>query len=235
MGRAAYPGSRRAWLPTALGSVLAAAGILVFGLPQARAAGIETRTFAIQVDGKKAGDYQLTIQSQPDGSLNVSARSDVCVRVLGVPVYTYSYRAQEVWKAARLQHFQSSGKEKGKDFAVQADLDGQALRVRANGQEQRVRPDVWTTSCWQLPEARYRNNDVTLLGCDDGKDRQSRLQYVGTEQIQVAGQTMTCTHYKVMKDALHELWYDAQERLVRDEWVTDGHRTVLELTGLLRR
>jgi hypothetical protein len=45
---------------------------------------------------------------------------------------------------------------------------------------------------------------------------------------------MTCTHYKVMKDALHDQWYDAQERIVRDEWMSSGHKTVIELTGISR-
>jgi hypothetical protein len=48
----------------------------------------------------------------------------------------------------------------------------------------------------------------------------------------VAGQEISCTHYCVNKDVPHDLWYDAQERLVRDEWVSSGHRTVLEMTDM---
>ena len=29
-----------------------------------------------------------------------------------------------------------------------------------------------------------------------------------------------------------DLWYDEPGRLVRQEWVEDGHRTVVELTGV---
>jgi hypothetical protein len=224
--------ARRTRLAPAL--VVAAVAALTLGLPRAEAADVETRQYTIHVDGKKAGDYQLTIECQADGAVAVSAQSDVRVTVLGVPVYTYTYRGREVWKGGRLQHFESSGKEKGKEFAVRADVDGAALRVRANGQERRARPDVWTSSCWQLPEARFRNNEVPLFGCDTGADIPSRLQYVGSEQIQVAGQSQTCSHYRVMKEVPHDLWYDAQERLVRDEWVSGGHRTVLNLTALRR-
>jgi hypothetical protein len=205
----------------------------MLGLPRAWAADIETRRFAVLVDGKKAGDYQMTIQRQPDGAIAMSAQSDVRVTILGVPVYTYTYRGMEVWKAGRLHHFESTGKEKGKDFSVRADLDGQALRVWVNGQERHSPPAVWTTSCWQLPEARLRN-DLMHLGCDSGAVTPSRLQYVGAEQIVVAGQRQNCAHYRVMKDVAHDIWYDAQDRLVRDEWVSSGHRTVLELTGVSR-
>ena len=228
MGCSRNPGRRRVCFGTTL--VLAVtAGLLAIG-GQARAADVETRIFTVGVDGKKAGDYQLTISRLADGSLATSAASDVRVTILAIPVYTYTYRGREVWKGGRLQHFESSGKEKGKEFAIRADADGSTLRVVANGVERRTRPEVWMTSCWQLPEARYRNREVLLLGCDTGADVQGHLQFVASESIKVAGQMQTCAHYRVMKDVVHDVWYDGQERMVRDEWVSSGHRTVVEMT-----
>jgi hypothetical protein len=213
-------------------SSLVAASLLVFGISGARAGDIETRTFVVQVDGKKAGEYQLVIQRNADGSVTASGRSDVRVTVLAIPVYTYSYLAQEVWKGGRLQHFHSTGKEKGKEFNIRADLSGTMLRVLANGVEGRVRPEVWMTSIWQLPEARFRNGSVWFLGCDTGIAFEGRCQFVANEKIMVGGHEVTCAHYRVTKDVVHDVWYDAQERMVRDEWVSGGHRTVLDLTDL---
>jgi len=210
-----------------------ALGLGMAGLSGARAADVQERDFNILVDGKPAGTYHMTIQRQEDGTVTLSAQSEVKVSVLLVTVYSYSYRGQEVWKDGKLQHLESSGNEKGKPFTVQADVAADGLHVRANGQEHVARPDVWTTSCWQLPAAPYRNAAVTLLGCDNGQEISSSLQLVGTETIQAAGQTVTCTHYRVTKDVPHEVWYDGQERLMREEWVSaSGHRTVLELAGM---
>jgi hypothetical protein len=228
MGQSRDSGARQAWLSL----VAAAATLLTVGLSQAGAGDIEIRRFTVGVDGKKAGDYQMHIQRGADGTLTFSAQSEVRVTILAIPVYTYSYRAREVWKGGRLQSFESSGKEKSKEFNIRASLDGSALRVVANGQERRTRPDVWMTSCWQLPEARFRNNAVPLLGCDTGADLQGRLEFVAKEQIEIAGQTMSCAHYRVTKDVVHDVWYDAQERMVRDEWLSSGHRTVVEMTDI---
>jgi hypothetical protein len=227
MGCICSVGPRRSGL-AALG--LLVAGFLLGGV--CRAGDVETRNFIVSVDGKKAGDYQLTITRQADGLISTSAHSEVKVTLLAIPVYTYSYQGAEVWKNGKLQHFHSSGQEKGKPFAIRADLDGSSLRVQANGEQRRVSADVWMTSCWQLPATEYRNNNILLMGCDTGKEIASRLQYVGSEQIAAAGQMTTCTHYKVMKDVAHDLWYDAQERLVRDEWLSSGHKTVVELAGV---
>jgi hypothetical protein len=212
--------------------LVVAVGILIANLCQAAAADVEVRDFVILVDNKQAGEYHVTIQSQDDGTTSLSAQSSVRVTVLAVPVYTYNYRGLEVWKNGRLQHFESSGRENSKVFNVSADAEGNALRVKANGHEHAARPDVWTTSCVQLPEAKFRNQAAPLLGCDSGQDVNGQLEYVGAEPVQVAGQKLTGAHYRVMKDVPHDMWYDGQERLVRDECVSGGHRSVLELTSV---
>jgi len=217
-----------------VGLLLAGALVLALGSAPARAANGEIRQFTLQVDGKPAGTYRMTIQHLDDGSVQLTAQSDIRVTILAIPVYTYSYHGQELWKNGRLLRLESSGHEKGKPFSVSAVPQNNVLLVTANGQQHSTQPDVWTTSCWQLPDASFRNHDVSLLGCDNGTNIPSHLQYVGSEQITVAGQMQTCAHYRVMKTEPHDLWYDAQERLVRDEWDSSGHHTVLELTQMLR-
>jgi hypothetical protein len=200
----------------------------------ARAGDVEVRDYTITVDGKKAGDYRLTINRQDDGTVSVSASSEVCVKVLLVTAYSYSYRGLEVWKAGRLLHFESSGKENSKPFVVSADVANGVLQVKANGQAHTAQPEAWTSSCWQLPEARFRNSAVPLLGCDSGQVSSASLQYVGAQQLELAGQEQTCAHYRLQRDVPHDLWYDSRERLVRQEWVSNGHRTVVELSRVSR-
>lgn len=118
----------RAW------PLLVGMGFLLPGVGPALASDVETRDFTVQVDGKAAGEYHMTISRHDDGTVSLLATSEVKVSVLLVNVYTYAYRGQEVWKDGRLQHFESSGKENGKAFAVTADADAAGLHVRANGQ-----------------------------------------------------------------------------------------------------
>jgi hypothetical protein len=228
MRRSLSASSRRSCL-----AALAAACLMALAA-RAGAADVETRVFSVSVDAKKAGDYRMTIQRNSDGSVGFTGQSNVNVTVLGISMYSYSYTGNEAWKDGKLCAFQSSGKEKGKEFKVSARLDGDALVVTANGQQRRVRADAWPTSCWQLPGAAYRNGPVTLLGCDSGAEMGGRLQFVGSEQISVCGQTQTCSHYRVTKEETHDVWYDAQERLVRDEWQSGSHRTVIEMVELKR-
>jgi hypothetical protein len=214
-------------------------GLLVGWLASAQpaAAGeLEKRDFAIIVDGKPVGEYHTVIQVADDGTITLQAQSDARVTVLAVPVYTYSYKAQEVWKNGRLLHFESSGKEDSRTFAVTADVDGDMLRVTANGKSSQVPGDVLLTSCWQLPVPALRNGQVPMLGCDNGFVSTGEVQFIANEKITVAGQEQVCAHYRIVKNKIaHEYWYDGQERVVRDEWLPQGsHRTVLELTNIGR-
>lgn len=215
-------------------SLLAGSGLLP-GLSRAAAADTETRDFTILVDAKKAGEYHCTITQRDDGLVSMAAQSDVRVTILGVPVYTYTYRGQEVWKGDRLQRLESSGKEKSRAFAITATVDGEVIRVTAEGKSHTVRPDVWSSSCWRLPAPSSRNGAIVLLGCDNGRATNGRIELVGSEKVTIAGQEQVCTHYRVVKDdVVHDVWYDRQERLAREEWLSGGHRTVFELTKIRR-
>jgi len=209
-------------------------GLVGPGLSRAAAGEQEHRDFAILVDGKSAGDYHMTITRQDDGTTTLDAHSEVKVKFLLITAYSYTYRGQEVWKGGRLQHFASSGKEDSKVFTISAHAAGDALQVKANGQDRTLRGDVWTTSCWQLPAPQFRTQAVTLMGCDTGDEISGQLQFVGQEQITVAGQAMSWSHYRVMRPVAHDIWYDSRERMVRDVWMSDGHRSEVVLTGIRR-
>lgn len=194
----------------------------------AQAAETQVRNFQVFVDNRPAGSYRMAIVPRADGSVAVTCQADVRVRVFVVG-YHYSYRGTEVWKDGRLLQLDSRADDDGKQFAVTAQAEGEALRVRSNGQERVIRKDVWTTSCWQLPPASFRNRAIVLLDADTGREVNGNLFSVGVNRLNVAGQVMDCAHYRVTGGVQLELWFDAQERLVRQESVEDGHRTVLEM------
>jgi len=201
----------------------------------ATAAEAEVRDFTVLVDGKRAGEYHMTINAQDDGTISMVGQCDVRLSFLGgLKVYTYSYRGTEIWKEGRLLRLDSSSNDDGKRFAVSAVPDQAVLRVKINGQERLSRLDVWVTTYWRLPVAQQRNQALPLLDADTGKDIAATLQYVGTSQLQVNGQAQNCSHYRLAGGVAVELWYDGQERLVRQEWMEDGHKSVLELSRIRR-
>jgi hypothetical protein len=214
------------------GCVLAAALAVCIG-GAARAADVETRDFTVRVDGKPAGDVHMTIQRRDDGTTQVSCDTDVIVKVLLIK-YRYTYRGREVWKNGRLQRFASTCDDDGKRFEVSAAAEEGGLRVRVNGQERLAPSHTWLTSYWTLPDPKLREGVIPLLDADNGRELECRIQHVGTVQMAVQGQLQNVNHYRLTGKVQVDLWYDGAERLVRQEWMEEGHRTLLELARIRR-
>jgi hypothetical protein len=214
--------------PTWLAAVPLAAVLLWPGLPRAAAAAPEVRDFVTSIDGKRAGSYRMTITPGDDGTITMTGAADISLRVVLVR-YNYTYRGTEVWKGGRLQELRSRANENGKPSDVVVVPDANGLRVWVNGQEGRAPADSWVTTYWQLPNAEARKRPQTLVDADTGRVLNATLQYVGASQIAVAGQVQDCAHYRLAGGVQVDLWYDGNDRLVRQEWVEDNHKAVLEL------
>jgi len=200
-----------------------------------QAGGWESREFAISIDGRSAGKFRLDIRSQADGSIDVQAHANVLLNYL-VYRYTYKFDGIEQWRNGRLMGLKSSSNDNGKKFQTEALAQDSELRVVVNGIGSTYRADVWTTTYWKLPDPRYRNAGVPLLDADTGKYLDGSLKFVKRESVIVAGVAQPCDHYRVTAPGIDaDVWYDANERLVRQTTLEDGHRTVLLLTTLQRR
>ena len=213
--------------------LLVAGAVLLGSGGMARAADVETRDFAVLVDGKPAGDAHMTIHRQDDGSVIMTCDTDIKVSVLLV-TYRYSYRGREVWKNGRLQRFDSTCNDDGKRYLIAAMAEGDKVRLRVNDQERLTRGDVWLTSYWAQPPAKVRDQVVPLVDADSGRDLEARVSFVGGERRSVIGKAQTVNHFRLSGKVAVDLWYDVTGRLVRQEWVEEGHRTLLELSRLRR-
>jgi hypothetical protein len=210
------------------------AGLFPAGL-SVRAADTESRDYTLRVDGRHAGKANITIQQQDDGTTIVSCDTTVQVKVF-LKTYRYNYQGREVWKDGRLQRLDSECNDDGKRFKVNALADGERLRVRVNNQERLARGDVWLTSYWTVAGVKDRKDTVPLLDADTGRDLDCRVQFLGAQQIAVAGQAQNVNHYKLTGSKVQvDVWYDAADRLVRQEWIEDGYKTVLELNQVTKK
>jgi len=212
-------------------AILAVLGLCVTA-QASRAADIETRDFAVTVSGKPAGDVHMTIHRQDDGSVHMRCDTDINVKIV-IP-YQFIYRGEEVWKDNRLVRFESKSDDNGKRFMVSAVADGNAVRLKVNNVERLIKPEVWLSSYWCLPDPKLRGSVLPIVDADNGRDLDSKLVYVATEKLRVAGQEVTLNRYRLSGKASVDLWYDGSERLVRQEWVEQSHRTIVELVRVRR-
>ena len=219
--------TRLAWLAAAL-------ALLAPLSSSAGAADIETRDYTVSVSGKPAGEVHMTIHRQDNGAIWMRCDTDIKVKtVLGE--YKFIYRGLEIWKNQRLVKFDSNTDDNGKRYIVSAVAETGGVRVKVNNVERMVKHHVWLTSYWSLPDPRLRNQELPILDADNGRDLTGKLQFVATEKIKVAGgPEIPLNHYRLNGKVNVDLWYDGSDRLVRQSWTEQGHKTTVELRGVRR-
>ena len=193
----------------------------------------ERRTYTVRVDNKQAGTLSLTIQTDAAGTTTVTSQADATVK-LAVITFRYSFRGSEVWKNGVLQQMATSTNDDGKKHSLSAQITRDGLHVKADGREFLVKGQPWPTTYWRLPPENQRGPAVGLLDADTGKVIEAKLTRVGVEKINVLGQAVDCAHWKLTGGVQVDLWFDGADRMVRQESVEDGHRTVIELSRLQR-
>ena len=214
--------------------VVASSALVLCMGTHAKAAEVETRDFTVYVDDKEAGKVHMTINTKEDGAIAVSCDTDVSIGAI-ITLYKYSYRGRELWKDGRLQHFESKCNDNGKEFAVSAAAADDGLHVKVNDAEHTAPADALLTSYWAQPDARLKDQTVSLLDADCGRDLEAKVQFLGPEQYGPKGKQHTVQHVRLTgKGVGMDLWYDDAKRLVREDWVEDGHRTIVSLNGVRR-
>lgn len=248
--------TRKSNIADSFGCPFTALVCLVFaasGMKELRADEKETREFKVSVDGKPRGKCTIGITSRDDGADVMHIRAALSFNYV-VYEYRYSSVGTEVWKEGRLVELENTADFNGTKYVVAAGTTKTGLRVTVDGKSMNVQPDVWATSYWKLPEhlaetipgevggvvpaggsrpAAKGSVAVPLLDSDKGKKLRGQLVRVGEETLVVGGKKKSCTHFRIGGDVDVNVWYDAGQRLVRQESVDSGHKTVMELTRIV--
>src|SRR5262245_61027785 len=213
----------------------------------------EMREFKVSVDGKGRGKCTIEIARRDDGTDRMHIDASLNFNYV-VYEYRYSSVGTEIWKNGRLLRLENSANYNGTKYVVKASSRSDNLLVTVGDKTSNFEPDVWVTSYWQLPDLLVqpgaaagkgvvpaggrraaRKEDTTtvvLLDSDKGQKLKGDVKRVGEETMTVAGKKTPCTHFRISGDVQVNLWYDGQQRLVRQETVESGHKTVMELTRL---
>ena len=200
-----------------------------------RADSEEVREYTVIVDGKGAGISHMKLRQTDDGTTYMTGTVDVKFRHLLVVDYVLKIETQEWWKDGKLIGIKTLATENGKKTEVTVASENNQLRMRVNGQERNLKADIWTTSFFKLADARFHNKQIGILEIDSGKEFDSELKFLGNKKLKVGSEFHDCYHFRVAAaPGPVELWYDKYHRLVREEFMDSGHRTIVQLVKISR-
>ncbi len=215
------------WLFLLAGTLVAQQGLW--------AADREQREYVVHVNGSEAGKTTIDIHVRDDGQTDVGIRAQVKLQQFLILNYTWAMDGTESWRDGKLVCATCQATENGKTTEVAITSAGGQLRARVNGAERALSPEIWTSTFWKLPDARYHNKQLGVFEIDTGKDHQGQLLFVGKEQLTMLNRLQECYHFRYTGGASPtDLWFDPYYRLVRQEFVESGQRTIVQLVGIRR-
>jgi hypothetical protein len=194
----------------------------------------ELREFEIRVKDKPAGRSTLRIVELDDGTSVAATDASVSLSLV-VYTYHYEFHGREKWQNDQLLHVDNRAVDAGTQLAVRAEVDRQGSTIYVRGRPARRAPVLtMTTNYWHLPTADRSGGTLSVLDADTGTLHRARLERIGSEAMAVSGQRLACTRYHLAGSITAELWFDADNRLVRQQTVEDGYPTEMRLARLVR-
>lgn len=166
--------------------------------------------FDVYLNDKKVGKHEFKV-SETDGVKNVQSDASFKYKFLFITGYRYEHNAAERWTGNCLAEFDASTNANGDRIRVSGERSEAAFLVERDGNPVELPECVMTFAYWNpdfLDESR-------LLNPQTGEYVDVRVEKEGNETLQVRGQPVAATRFKLTADEVDlTLWYSAD-----DEWL----------------
>lgn len=161
--------------------------------------------FQVLREGSAIGEHRCRFSRQGDDGV-VEITIDIAVTLLGVTLFRFIHRAEEVWREGRLQSLVTSTDDDGTLWQISAAHEGGALRGEVNGVPFALPGVVIPASLWHRDTPKMR----ALLDPIDGRLKAVTGRDVGAETVTVAGLAVPARHIRLTGELRRDVWYDAR-------------------------
>lgn len=182
--------------------------------------------FAVYRDDSEIGTHTLIFHKN-GGSLDVSVKTDIAVKlpIIGITVYRFEHEGHETWTDGHLTALQSKTNEDGTPHHLSVHANGAGLSVDGDGRTGESKPSIIPASLWREDLVR----SSVLLNTLDGREMSVTVNEKGTEEVMVGNTPVEARHFVISGELEREVWYDANQRLVKVRFVGNDGSTITYL------
>jgi hypothetical protein len=186
-----------------------AAGLgLGYAVPAAAACQLFPQTagwrFLVLRHGNVIGEHVFRF-SRRDGDFVVEVAIDIAVDLLGVTLFRFTHRAEEVWREGWLHALVSATDDDGTLWRLQAERRDGALRGHVNDVAFDVSGFIVPASLWHRDTTLSR----ALFDTIDGRMKLIDSKVLGEEAVGVAGAETAARHFRLTGQLERDVWYDS--------------------------
>lgn len=194
-----------------LGGTLGAAALGGLGLPgTARACELfprqEAWRFLVLRHGSVIGEHVFGFSRRgpgEGGDFVVEVAIDIAVEMLGLTLFRFTHRAEEVWRDGRLQSLVTATDDDGTLWRVESERRDGALRGHVNDVAFDVSGFVIPASLWHRDTPRTQ----VLFGTIDGRTKVINSADLGEETVTAGGREVAARHWRLTGELERDVWY----------------------------
>ncbi|MDA0702396.1 MAG: DUF6134 family protein [Proteobacteria bacterium] len=159
--------------------------------------------FTLLRNGSSLGSYDLRFESREDG-LHVVTRVDVNYSLAFITLYRFEQDRNELWRDGRLASLETRTNDDGDRFALTAWATADGVQVNGREFDGLAPANIMPTGFWDIRTVER----TQLLNSEDGDLLNVTAERVGEETVEVMGEAVRATHYRITGDTEKDLWYD---------------------------
>jgi len=156
------------------------------------------------------GEHVFTF-SQDGQDFVVEVAIDIAVGMLGITLFRFTHRAEEVWRDGRLQSLVTTTDDDGTPWSVEARRRDGALRGWVNGEDIDVPGGAIPASLWHRDTTRA----PALLDTIDGRKKAVVSQALGEEAVPVGEREAAADHFRLTGQLQRDLGYGGDCSIAR--------------------
>jgi len=184
--------------------------------------------FTVLRKGKPFGRHMLTFDRAEDGQLTVTTDVDLQVKFGPVTAFKYRLDSVEEWADGQLTSLSGTSNNDGRKGKVQVNSADDQLIVESTEFDGALPTTIIPSSHWNRMQV-YQDR---MLSTENGEVIDIDVELVGDVLVNVAGEEVEATHYRLKSDLTVDLWYDAQSRWVKLAFQVRGQDIEYVLTDL---
>lgn len=167
--------------------------------------------FTVLRKGKRFGRHVLTFERDETGKLEVTTDVDLQVKIGPITAFKYRLDSEEQWIDGQLVALNGKSNNDGRKGNVSAEAENGDLIVDGTKFEGTLPLGTIPSSHWNRLQV-YQNQ---MLSTETGEVLDIEVELIGDDRVQVGGEMIDATHYRLTSDLTVDLWYDRQSRWVK--------------------
>jgi hypothetical protein len=180
--------------------------------------------FLVLRHGNVIGEHVFTFSRRGEDFV-VEIAIDIAVELLGVTLFRFTHRAEEVWRDGWLHALVSATDDDGALWRVRSERRDGALRGTVNDVGFDVSGYLVPASLWHRDTPKSR----VLFGTIDARVKVVNSADLGVEPVPAAGRPVTARHVRLTGELERDVWYGPDCGIVRVAFpARDGSRITLE-------